>query len=89
MDPATNLAFGAAYLAHLKKVFPGRGTMFLTAYNMGAVNLKMRLRDGERPHRYSDRVTRIYAAISREFDLDQAKSRRSIASLNSTFNRPL
>jgi soluble lytic murein transglycosylase-like protein len=88
-DPVANIAFGAAYLAHLKRVFPaaGQGLMFLTAYNMGAANLKSHLREGKQPRQYKDRIQRTYVVISTEFRLLQRHEQRSIASLASTFNR--
>jgi hypothetical protein len=66
-DPETNIAFGAAYLARLRNTFKGRGPLYVSAYNMGAVNLKSRLRNGERPRIYSDRILAVYTDLSLDF----------------------
>lgn len=66
-DPETNIKFGTAYLAKLRSTFKGRGPLYLAAYNMGAVNLKNRLRAGVRPRIYSDLVLGEYIALSLDF----------------------
>ncbi len=57
-DPRLNVMFGAAYIAHLRSTFKDRSALYLAAYNMGSVNLKNRLKDGERPQIYADNINR-------------------------------
>lgn len=62
-DPKANILFGAAYLAHLRGKFKNRSTLYLAAYNMGAVTVKQRLRDGLHPHIYSDHINAELKAL--------------------------
>lgn len=86
LDPVTNIEIGASYLAHLRKHFNRQGNLYLLAYNMGAVNLKSRLRNGERPRIYSDRILHLYTQLSQEF-LESTTKHRSLASLPMTLGQ--
>lgn len=81
LDPETNIAFGAAYLALLRTTFKGRGSHYVSAYNMGAVNLKTHIRNGETPRIYSDRIVALYTDFSLDFHHSAPVTRRSVASL--------
>jgi soluble lytic murein transglycosylase len=81
-DPVTNIAFGTAYLAKLRETFKGRGPLYVSAYNMGAPNVKSRLRAGIRPRIYSDRVLSEYVALSIDFTAENALPRKTVASSN-------
>lgn len=74
-DPKTNILFGAAYLAHLRGTFQNRSSLYLAAYNMGAVNLKHRLRDGLHPHVYSDHIDAELQALGQGFTKARHASR--------------
>jgi soluble lytic murein transglycosylase len=88
-DPIANIAFGTAYLAKLRETFKGRGPLYVSAYNMGAPNLKNRLRAGIRPRIYSDRILGEYVALSIDFTGDSAlAAHKTVASatMNRTFD---
>jgi soluble lytic murein transglycosylase-like protein len=57
-DPKLNVMFGAAYVAYLRSIFKSRSELYLAAYNMGSVNLKNRLKGGERPQIYAGNINR-------------------------------
>jgi soluble lytic murein transglycosylase len=62
-NPSFNIAIGTAYLARLRKDFKRHGLVYLSAYNMGAVNAKSLLRQGDRPRIYSDLVINEYVSL--------------------------
>jgi len=76
-DPKLNVMFGAAYIAYLRNIFKGRSALFLAAYNMGTVNLKNRLKDGERPQVYAGNISRELLKLKFEFSKMQQINRQS------------
>lgn len=80
-EPRKNIFFGAAYLAHLKGTFKNRTSLYLAAYNMGALNVKHRLRDGLRPRIYSDHIRAELEILGKGFKSARAQRfARTIAS---------
>lgn len=61
-DPEVNIAFGAYYLDKLIKRF-GDLTLALEAYNYGPTQINKLLRQGYRPHRYSNKVYSNYKRV--------------------------
>jgi soluble lytic murein transglycosylase len=78
-NPAINIAFGTAYLARLRRSFKDRGPLFVSAYNMGSVNLKSKLRSGARPRVYTDHVLAEYASLQFDFANSVRGTRLDIA----------
>ncbi len=66
-DPSKNVVYGTAYLSYLRSSFKGRGSLYLAAYNMGALNVRTKIKSGERPRIYSDRVLSHYVALTVDF----------------------
>jgi soluble lytic murein transglycosylase len=63
LDPAKNIRIGAAYLALLRDEFPAKRQLYLSAYNMGANNLRRALRNRIMPVNYSSRILAHYRAF--------------------------
>lgn len=66
-DPAMNIRYGAAYLAHLRESFKGRRHLYISAYNMGPANVRQLVREKTQPRIYSDKVLAGYIAFSTDF----------------------
>ncbi len=64
-DPVTNIRIGAAYLAHLRKVFDSHSRLYLAAYNMGAKNVDRALAKQIWPKTYASKVMERYVRIYR------------------------
>jgi soluble lytic murein transglycosylase-like protein len=62
-DPATNIRIGATYLAALRKSFPGFGSRYIAAYNMGPTNVRRFIAQRIEPSMYPDRVLKNYNAF--------------------------
>lgn len=78
--PAINIAFGTAYLSQLRGTFKGRAHLYLTAYNMGAPNLKSKLRSGEHPSNYSNRILSNYRSLSKDLQFEFVAARHTVLS---------
>jgi soluble lytic murein transglycosylase len=63
-DPVQNIRFGAAYLARLRASFKHRSSLYISAYNMGAARVRMRLAEGIQPRIYSNAVLAHYVELS-------------------------
>lgn len=81
-DPATNIKFGAAYLAYMRSYFPESETLYLAAYNMGVGNVQALLRRGLQPKRYTDLVFTAYASLQKAY----AAHQNGIQTTASTFD---
>lgn len=66
LSPVTNIQIGAAYLAHLKGSFKGSSQLYVSAYNMGPGNLRLRLKESIQPRIYADKVFEKYHALTSE-----------------------
>lgn len=66
-DPAMNIKFGAAYLAHMRSYYPESETLYLAAYNMGIGNVQALLRRGIQPKKYTDLVFSAYTSLQKAF----------------------
>jgi soluble lytic murein transglycosylase-like protein len=62
LDPVKNIQLGAAYLAFLRETFSTQ-QLYLSAYNMGAANVRKALRMRTIPVKYSSRVLAQYRAF--------------------------
>ena len=62
-DPALNIRIGATYFAKLRKTFEGKGTRYVSAYNMGSKNVRKLLKSNKEPKIYSARVIGNYTAF--------------------------
>jgi soluble lytic murein transglycosylase len=66
-DPAMNIRLGATYFAKLRQTFKHKGNRYISAYNMGVVNVRRLLATNVEPMAYSNRVlsnySRIYMAV--------------------------
>lgn len=81
-DPATNIKFGAAYLATMKAFFPESETLYLAAYNMGAGNVQNLIRQGIEPKRYTNLVLSTYATLRRAFAAHQRETRTTASTFD-------
>ncbi|HVK61961.1 MAG TPA: transglycosylase SLT domain-containing protein [Bdellovibrionales bacterium] len=59
-DPSSNIALGAAYIAHLRSKFSNRSRLYISAYNMGAARVRSKLQEGQAPVVYSTKVLAGY-----------------------------
>ena len=88
-DPAKNVLIGAAYLAHLRETLKGHGTAYISAYNMGVVNVRNHLRGGVRPQIYMNKVMAEYSDLTAAFvagdRLGYHLTGRQVAVLDSTY----
>jgi len=62
-EPAYNIRIGSAYLALLRNDFGPRSPLYLSAYNMGASNVRQLLQEGKRPREYYLRVRSRYISF--------------------------
>jgi soluble lytic murein transglycosylase-like protein len=62
-DPVTNIKIGTAYLAHLKSHFGGRSRLYLSAYNMGAKKVHLRIKERSEPRKYADQIFERYSVL--------------------------
>lgn len=75
LNPAMNIRLGAAYLAYLRSSFKDQGAMYVTAYNMGAELLRLKLKMGKHPSVYLNNVMGYYDAFN--IDLSTEVSSRT------------
>lgn len=87
-DPKINIMFGAAYLAQLRETFKDRDSLYLAAYNMGSGNLKSRLRDGKRPHIYSDHINSELVKLGQGLRKSHVKRTSALARKLAAADRP-
>ena len=59
-NPSMNVRIGMAYFNYLRESFDGHANKYVTAYNMGALNVRRRYLAGEAPQEYSTRVMKNY-----------------------------
>jgi soluble lytic murein transglycosylase len=76
-DTDTNIKIGTAYLAKLKSQFQSKSDLYLSAYNMGAKNVKKILAKNEIPHVYKKAVMSRYLAIYKGFAQKGSEKDRS------------
>ena len=84
-DPAKNIMIGAAYLAHLRENLKRHGTAYISAYNMGAVNVRNHLREGVRPQIYMNKVMAEYSDLTLSFVASGNLAQLQVAVLDSTY----
>jgi len=81
-DPAVNIRLGATYFAKLRNKFHHRGNRYISAYNMGVLNVNRLLKVNVEPQVYSGRVlgnyTQIYHMV-RHMNLPTARGLASVA----------
>jgi soluble lytic murein transglycosylase-like protein len=93
MDPAVNIHYGSQYFAFLRDSFKGQHELYISAYNMGASNLRAHLKLGMVPHVYYSQVVARYSDLSLSANLQahrnvgDADFTRMIASIDSTLVR--
>lgn len=82
-DPAVNIRYGSAYLAHLREKFDRRQHHYISAYNMGPKNVMDRLKEGIEPRIYSDKVLSAYTTILGSLDtVDADALKRRVAAIS-------
>ena len=59
-NPSMNVRIGMAYFNYLRESFDGHANKYVSAYNMGALNVRRKYSSGEAPKEYSTRVMRNY-----------------------------
>jgi soluble lytic murein transglycosylase len=59
-DPVINIRIGMAYINYLRMTFSGSANKYLSAYNMGARNVRRLYASEVRPREYSVKVMRNY-----------------------------
>jgi soluble lytic murein transglycosylase len=59
-NPSMNVRLGLAYFNYLRYRFDGHANKYVSAYNMGALNVDRKYSAGEAPKEYSTRVMRNY-----------------------------
>jgi soluble lytic murein transglycosylase len=80
-DPQTNVRLGAAYLAHLREQMDSHGRLYLSAYNMGARNVRKALDRSIWPKEYVQRVMHRYVDYYRSIrDSLAAKAQKKLGS---------
>jgi soluble lytic murein transglycosylase len=62
-DPVTNIRIGMAYVNYLRTTFEGSANKYLSAYNMGAKNVRKRYAEEQKPKQYSIRVMKNYREL--------------------------
>lgn len=62
-NPIENVKIGVAYLNYLRGTFAGYANKYLSAYNMGAKNVRKLYGKSEKPKEYSLRVMKNYKDI--------------------------
>lgn len=78
-DMRTNIRLGVGYMAFLRSRLRSHAAHYLTAYNMGAANLRRALAGNVQPREYSSKVMREYLglytqiAISLKSGLDEGR----------------
>jgi hypothetical protein len=65
----------------------GHGSAYISAYNMGAVNVRNHLRGGVRPQIYMNKVMAEYADLTAAFVAGDRLAQRQVAVLDSTYVR--
>lgn len=82
-NPLVNIRIGATYFAQLRKRFNNNGVQYVSAYNMGAKNVKRLLASNKAPKIYSERVItnykKIYLSVAAQ---SPSTSGREVASLD-------
>ena len=71
-DPSINIRLGATYFAQLRKRFNHHGTRYVSAYNMGAKNVRRLVRANREPNTYSAKVLGNYKKIYANLEKSQA-----------------
>lgn len=59
-NPSMNVRIGLAYFNYLRDSFDGHANKYVSAYNMGALNVRRIYSSGETPREYTSRVMRNY-----------------------------
>jgi soluble lytic murein transglycosylase-like protein len=67
-DPVENIKLGANYFALLRTSFKHQSSLYISAYNMGAANLRNMLKSGAQPRIYSDKVMAGYIRLNEAFE---------------------
>lgn len=62
-DPVTNIKLGMAYMNYLRTTFEGSANKYLSAYNMGAKNVRKKYAEEQKPKQYSLRVMKNYREL--------------------------
>ncbi len=65
-DPSTNIRLSVAYLSFLKSRFASRGIDYVSAYNMGAANVRKLRSQSIAPSIYANKVIQNYRSIRRD-----------------------
>ncbi len=81
-DPAINIKFGAAYLAHMQSRFPESETLYLAAYNMGEGTVRSLLKRGREPRRYTNLVFSVYESLKTAAADDQKMPRTTASTFD-------
>lgn len=72
-NPSVNIRLGAYYLSHLREEFDGQQRFYVSAYNMGAANVRRALANKILPRDYVSRVMKNYQRICYEMGLGEAQ----------------
>lgn len=59
-NPAANIRLGLAYMHFLRQTFPGHAQQYVSAYNMGPLNVRRLVAQNIQPQEYSSRVMKNY-----------------------------
>ncbi|MGZ5280412.1 MAG: lytic transglycosylase domain-containing protein [Pseudobdellovibrionaceae bacterium] len=59
-NPTMNVRIGMAYFNYLRESFDGHANKYVSAYNMGALNVRRKYSSGTTPKEYSTRVMKHY-----------------------------
>lgn len=65
-NPVNNIQLGAAYLSFLRSSFKKRGTLYLSAYNMGPKKTREWMRENVTPKEYATEVISNYVRFHEE-----------------------
>lgn len=63
VDPVTNVTLGIHFLSLLREQFESDGRLYISAYNMGAKNVRKAVKKKIRPKDYATRVIKRYLAF--------------------------
>lgn len=64
-DPVVNIQFGIRFLSLLREQFDSNGKLYISAYNMGASNVRRAMKKQIQPKEYASRVIKRYLMLYR------------------------
>ncbi len=65
-NPSMNVRIGMAYMQYLRESFDGHANKYVSAYNMGALNVRRKYSAGETPKVYATKVLKNYTETYRQ-----------------------